>query len=439
MRTSMHHNPTSRSIVAIATLAVALGSSTFAFGQDEASNIDSGFLFIKAGRVYVSPDRSIEDGCIIVRDGKIEEIGQRAAKPEGARVIDLSEGTLTAGLIDANLSAEILATYRGPENETECIPHLRVLDAFDAGDPMLERLAAGGVTTVYVGPEPSSVIGSQGAILRTGGPIEERVIHAARGVKATIGREPIFRDGFNRGPFGRVSFMTRRPTTRMGLVWTVRKSFHDAHALARGEDTGSRGEGSPTDEAIPILQGILKGDVPLRIQARQLLDIQTAFRIGQEFGLDFILEEGTEAPRCIEAIKANNVPVIYGPIYDYPRGFRASSGEVDRRRLSGATELLDAGVTLALSAGDLAADAPLAEQASFAMRYGMTRKQALAAVTTTPAKILGLGEAAGKLERGAGANLVLWTGEPFEATTRAALVIVNGHVVFDRTEEGETK
>lgn len=400
---------------------------------------DDGVLFVKAGRVYVTPDRVIEDGCILIRGGKLEEIGQKASAPEGARIIDLGGGSITAGLIDASVGVSAFESYRGPENASECIPNLRVLDTFDVGDRVLERQAASGVTMVYVSPECASVIGSQGALLRTAGPIGERVIQATQGVKVTIGREPLYRDGFNQGPFGDITFMTRRPTTRMGLVWVIRKSFHDANALAREEDPGTRGEGSPSDDAIPNLQRILKGDIPLRIQARQLLDIQTAFRIGQEFGLTFILEEATEAPRCVAAIKANNIPVIYGPIYDYPTGFRASSGEVDRRRFSAPAELLNSGVQLALSAADLADEAPLPEQAAFAMRFGLTRKQALAAVTTTPAKILRLGGDAGTLNRGGAADLVLWTGEPFDATTRAALVVVNGHVVLDRTGEGDKK
>ena len=146
-----------------------------------------------------------------------------------------------------------------------------------------------------------------------------------------------------------------------------------------------------------------------------------------------MLEEGTDAYRCIDELKANDIPVIYGPIYDYPIGFRAGTGESNRFRYSAPKELVKAGITMALSAGDVGGESSLPMQAGYAMRNGLTREQALAAVTTIPAKLLGISDLAGTLDAGRAADLVVWSGEPFEATTRAVLVFVNGKLVCDRT------
>ncbi len=418
-------------------IAIVLAPPAHADGRATAEirQAPSADCLIRVGKAYLDPDNVIEPAMILVRGGEIAAIGQRMDAPDDLRIIDAPDAVVTAGLIDANVNAAAFRNYTGPEQETECTPELRVLDAIDLDDRLLAELAASGVTTIYVSAEPTAVIGARGCILRTGGPIAARVLDAATGIKVSVGREPIYRRGFNRGPFGQITHMTRRPTTRMGLVWTIRKSFHDAQAAERGESPGTRGEGSPSDEALPHLVSALKGKEPIRVQARQLLDIQTALRVANEFSFTFILEEGTDAPRCVDALEKLNVPVIYGPIFDYPSGFRAGTGETRNHRYSAPAELRRAGLTMALSAGDMTGEAGLPQQAAYAVRFGLSRAQALAAVTTTPAKLLGINERAGTLAKGRPADLVVWSGEPFEATTRAMAVLIGGHIVVDRAAE----
>ncbi|MBX3395464.1 MAG: amidohydrolase family protein [Phycisphaerae bacterium] len=392
-------------------------------------------VVLKVGKLYEKPTKPLIDSILVVRDGEVVDFGRDIDVPAGARVIELPNAVITAGLIDACISAAAFQNYKGPENETECTPQLRVLDSIDLRDESLRQLAESGVTAIHVTAEPVAVIGPRGATLRTSGPIGARTIKPADALKVTIGREPMYRRGWNRGPWGDVSFMTRRPTTRMGLIWTLRKSFHDASAAIRGESPGTHGDSSPSENALPLLERALKGEIPIRIQARQQLDILAALRVAKEFGFDFVLEEGTDAARCAAELKAAGVPVIYGPIFDYPTGFRAGSGEVNRARYSTPAELVRSGITLALTASDLSGEASLAMQASYAMRFGLTREQALAAVTTTPAKLLGIEDVAGEIGRNRPADLVVWSGEPFELTSRPVMVIVGGEIVLDRTAE----
>src|SRR5690606_4205581 len=105
-----------------------------------------------------------------------------------------------------------------------------------------------------------------------------------------------------------------------------------------------------------------------------------------------------------------------------------------------AAELVRAGLTVALTASDQTGEAGLPQQAMYAMRFGLSRAQALAAVTTTPAKLLGLGDAAGTIRPGTHADLVLWSGEPFAATTRAEAVIIGGQLVSaPAADDGENE
>lgn len=424
--------PAQRTIIACLAAWVAAAapwSLPGASAQDAAA--DSPIL-LKAAKIYTG-DAVIENGAVLLREGKIAAIGSELAAPEGARVIDRPGATLTAGLIDANVAVSLFRGGNAAEHASEVIPELEVIDLIDLRSRPFQRLAAAGVTTVYISADSASVIGGQGAVLRTAGPDNGRVIRHAHGVKATVGREPIYKASRNRTPRGTTSFLTRRPNTRMGMTWVFRKAFHDARAFSEGRLPPTRGEGSANEQSLPILAQILKGDVPLRIQARAQIDILSAIRLTNEFGMTFILEEGIDANRCVQELKDNKIPVIYGPFYDYVRGVRSRAGDARRNRYSTPKVLLDAGLTVALSANDQTGEAGLPQQAMYAMRFGLSRRQALAAVTTTPAALLGIDDIAGKLETGRPADLVLWSGPPFDAATRADLVIIGGRIVHDAT------
>ncbi len=425
-------------------------------------------VVLKAPRLYVGDGRVLETGVVIVRGGEISEVGSGLPIPTGAEVIEVAGGSITPGLIDANARLEpqdlVLSTRRTAaqvvrelfsvdeeheedisfapgvrtvatsEQSSEVVPHTRVIDSLDLGSPDFERLVRGGVTTVYASPDSSAVIGARGAILKTAGPAGSRVLSAAAAVKAVIGSDPTRVGTSNRPARGfRVNLYTRRPTTRMGVTWVFRKAFYDTLARGRGLPVG--GADTPSEAASATLALVLKGDVPLRIQARTLPDITTAYRLGAEFGLSFIIEEGTEAHRCLELLKARPMPVIYGPIEDRPRGLRRSTYETRNARLYTLRSLIEAGIPTALSAQDLREEDGLARQAMYAMRFGVSEENALKAVTSTPARLLGIEKRVGTLAAGKDADIVLWSGRPFAATSMPVVVLVGGEVVVDRRED----
>jgi imidazolonepropionase-like amidohydrolase len=316
------------------------------------------------------------------------------------------------------------------EGASEVVPFTQVIDAIDLQAPDFARLARYGVTTVFVSPDSGSVIGARGAIVKTGGPAGGRVVSPVDAVKAAMGRDPISRGGRNRMPSPRnVTHRTRRPNTRMGVAWVFRKALYDARdAMADLDLLG--GADTPPAPALEPLMGVLKGDIPLRIHARTQMDILTAVRLADEFGLRFTLEEGIEAYRCTAALKARDIPVIYGPIFIEPAGYRARSMESFKPKLGTAKALLDAGIRMALTAGEMRDEEGLAAQAGYAMRCGLSYEQALAAVTSWPAEILGVDAAVGTLAKGKSADLVLWSQEPFRTTSRIEAVLIGGETVY---------
>jgi imidazolonepropionase-like amidohydrolase len=405
--------------------------------------------------------------------------------PDGATTIAVPGGQVTPGLIDANArveSADLIPPSRRPpssegpslwpseappggplegppeddpppgdpeddaheapfvsgvrpgavvaEQSSEVVPYIRVLDALDLRSRDLERLVRGGVTTVYVSPDASAVIGPRGAVVRAAGPVAKRVLVPAAAVKATIGTEPSFLGARNRTPYRTsVSLYARRPNSRMGLVWVFRKAFYDA--ARRRDGLAAYGADTASPEASAVLVDVLAGEVPLRIQARIQQDILTALRLSQELELEFVLEEATEAYLCLDELREAGVPVVFGPIYERPDGVRARSGEGSRSRYSTFRQLIEAGIPTALSAQDLREEDGLARQVMYALRFGVGFDDALRAVTLVPARLLGLDRQLGTVEPRKRADLVVWSGRPFAATSRVLLVLIDGKVVVD--------
>lgn len=324
------------------------------------------------------------------------------------------------------------------EGSSEVVPHTRAADSINLRSPDFARLARAGVTTVFVSPDSSAVIGPKGAIVRTAGPLADRIVEPEAAVKATFGSDAYRVGAGNAPPFpGFVTTRTRRPNTRMGVAWVFRKAFYDAERFAKGETPG--GADSPPSEALPALTDIRAGKTGLRAQARTQPDILTALRLCKELGLKMTLLEGTEAYKCLDELRSTGTPVIYGPIYDTPSGLRSFTNEAEYSRLSTLRELIEAGIPTALSAQDLREEDGLARQAMYAVRAGLTPEKALEAVTLTPAKLLGIDKETGTLEAGKRADLVVWSGEPLEATSRPLLVVIGGRVVYDAREKDGAK
>ncbi|MEM9063967.1 MAG: amidohydrolase family protein [Planctomycetota bacterium] len=325
------------------------------------------------------------------------------------------------------------------EAASEVVPHTRVIDSVNIRGADLDRLVEGGVTTAYLSPDSTAVIGPRGAVLRTAGRTSRRVIERESDVHAAINSAPYFSGPSNNQPNeGSVTNRSRRPTTRMGVAWVFRKAFHDAAEFARGL-TPDGADTAPT-EAFPVLNEVRDGDVGLRIHSRALNDIESALRLSAEFGMGFTLLEGTEAYGLIPELREAGVPVVFGPIYMRPSGERTAfdldfflfTNEVGANKLDTLKTLIDAGIPTALSAQDLRDEDGLARQAMYAIRYGLAPEDALRAVTLTPAEILGLDNEIGSLEAGKRADLVLWNGEPFAATAKPVEVVVGGKTVVDR-------
>jgi len=394
-------------------LALALGATAEA--QDDRRN-----WTIHADVVHTVSGDAIEDGVVRVDRGQIAAVAAGAA--EGA---DLSVAAVTPGMID--LSVRIDLGMESVEQSREVAPDMRASDAVNLYATAFERQARSGVTTVLVNPHDRAVIGGYGTLIKTAGPdsVAARTVDDECVMRAAMGSLP------SRGnmSFGRPDlwndFRQRRPTTRMGVEWVLRKAFYDT-AYAKEDD-------SHAFPGYEELARVLDGEVPLQMQAWTTQDIRTSIFLKEEIereGLGeprMILDAAAEAWREPELLKRSGASVVLPP---HSSTGRTTDGAFQPLDL--AQSLRELGVTIALSShGATEVGQRLDRQAGLAMRGGLSFEEALEAVTLAPAEMVGVDDRIGSIDVGKDADLVLWSGPPFELTTRVVGVLVDGRLILD--------
>lgn len=374
---------------------------------------------VKAGKILPISGDPITDGIILIRDGKIAAIGSGLAIPDDATVLDATGSVAMPGLVDARA----IYPVRGDLNEQsdEITPVFRISLALDPKSKELKHSLQMGVTTLYVPPGGRNLIAGLGAVIKPVGKTasemvikDEAALHIIMGSDSTRGNQIPWR---NRPD----SFYYRRPTTRMAVAWMLRKSFFDAQQYAKSHEED--------DPAMKLLATALKADIPIRVTVRRAIDIRTAFRIADEYGLRIILDECTEGYKVAELIAEKQTPVVLGPFYYYPR---SSSQYSEGREVNwnNAGILAKAGVKVALASGTESQTRNLLTAAMFAVRHGMPPDQALKAVTVTAAEILGVADRVGTLEQGKDADVLILSSDPLASTSRVERVILKGRTVY---------
>ena len=394
---------------------VLLAGGLSAQGESE------GLASVSADMVYTAAGDPIEGGLVSLADGKITAVAPGAGG-------SLHVAAITPGMVD--LSVRIDTGDYSIEQTDETPVELSVADALDLFSYRWERELRSGVTTVLANPEDKAVLGGFGVVLKTGGEpdLASRLVRADAVLRGSMGSDP---SAGNRIPRGvpPTTFYYRRPTTRMGVEWVARDAFWDA---VNAQKRGDLGEGQERARNEVLLK-VIRGELPFSVQAWATQDIRTAIFLKEEFNIpNMFIDAGAEAWREPEMLVRSGMGVVLPPHVFNGRTKDSAWFAWDSAKL-----LSDLGVPLALSAhGNRDVGARLDRQAGFAMRGGLSHAKALEAVTIQPARMVGVADRVGSIEVGKDADLVLWSGKPFEATSRVIGVVLNGRLVVDpRAEE----
>ncbi len=271
---------------------------------------------IAVDRLHVGDGKVLENAVILLQDGRIRSVAQGAA-PSGALHVDGAE--LTPGLVDAYSLMGVGSNT--VEESRETTAGMPLLQALRLDHPSFRRAAEQGVTTAFLTPDSLNAFGGLAAVVKTQGgePADlyaepgsaAQVLNAAAALKISLGNDVAYR---NHAPRRNPSdYFSRRPTTRMGTVWTLRRDFYRAATYAQQR---ARGE-VEADADLDAIAKVLSGELPLRIHARRNNDIQTALRLAEEFQLKQVtMEEATEGHKAAALLAAAGVRVVAGPGYD---------------------------------------------------------------------------------------------------------------------------
>jgi imidazolonepropionase-like amidohydrolase len=378
-------------------------------------------LAVRADTLYTMAGAPIENGVVLVRNGKIEQVGaaQTIRIPEGYRVLEAS--VVTPGLIDAHSVVGLagILNYNHDQDQLDTSdpiqPELRAIDAYNAREKLVEWVRSFGVTTLHTGHGPGAVISGQTMLVKTRGEtVEAALIDSVAAVAATLG--PMVERYF------------RSPGTRAKAIAMLRAELLKAQAYRRKLQDADSARRPEPDLGMEMLVRVLDGQIPLLITAQQVPEIMAALRLQREFGFRLILDGAAEAYLVLDEIKQAGVPVILHPTMVRPRG------EAVNATLETAARLHEAGIPFAFQSG-FESYVPKTRvvlfEAAMAVANGLPRMAALEALTIQAARLLGIDGRVGSLEPGKDADLVLFDGDPFEYTTHVCGVIIEGELVHE--------
>ena len=388
---------------------------------------------ITGGTVYPVSGPKIENGTVLMRDGRIVAVGTNVTVPAGAERVDATGKWVTPGIINASTTLGVVEI--GAVAETRDVSArgrdavaaaFTVWDGLNPASVMLAPARNDGITTVGVVPSGGLIAGQAAMVDLVNGTATEMVRRAPVAMVATM-----------TPPGGQGDV----PASRGELQVRLREILTDVRAYQRNRAAYERNESrelavsrADLEALIPVLQG----RVPMLVAADRASDIDAALRLSREFGFKLIIGGGAEAWQVADRLKAADVPVLTGAMNNIPTGFTTLGTRQENVGL-----LRRAGVAVVVIGNAGGGDEEsfnvrnVRYEAGNAVAYGATWDDALRAVTLTPAEVFGVADRVGSLAPGKDANVVVWSGDPFEFMTEAERVYIRGRSVKSPSRQDE--
>ncbi|MDD5601339.1 MAG: amidohydrolase family protein [Candidatus Izemoplasmatales bacterium] len=389
-------------------------------------------LLIKNANLISMKDINYEICDIMIEGSKFQGVGHYdEADYPNARIIDAKNRYVTPGIIDPHCHIGIYEEAIGFEgldvNEltNPVFPELRAIDGIKPQDVAFKDALEAGVTTVCTGPGSGNVIGGTFCVLKTiGDTVESMVIVKESSMKMALGENPK-RVYNSKG---------QTPTTRMASAALIREALTKAKEyLAKKtkyqEDVAAGKEANKPDFNMKweSLARVFQG-MSVKIHAHQQDDIVTAIRIIEEFNLDGTIEHATEGHLIVDYLKEKNQRVIIGPTLG-----SKSKYELRNKSFKAAKILSENQVPFAIMTDHPVINlANALTQVAIFVREGLPELEGLRAVTLYAARINGIEERLGSIEKGKDADLVIWDNHPLHYLTKTDLVMINGEIAYEK-------
>lgn len=376
---------------------------------------------ITGGKVFPVSGPAVDGGTVVMRDGHIVAVGAGVAVPAGARVIDARGKWVTPGLFDSASQVGLVEINAYEDTDELSLEGDRITAAYDVVDgldPLSTPVAVTrveGVTRALVTPQPGeTLLAGRAAVIHLGGDgadAQSLVVLPRAAMVAVLGSRGAELSGGARG----------------GAMMRLREALEDARDFAanrRAWDTGQRREYALSRLDLEALVPVVRGEMPLLVRADKAADLIAALRLSEEHPtLRLGILGAADGWRVADRLASARVPVVINPMENLPGFDRLGA------TLENAARLHRAGVRLLFGSFDAHNARNLKQAAGNAVSYGVPWDAALRAVTLGAAETWGIAERYGSLEAGKEADVVVWSGDPFELTTTAEHVFINGREV----------
>ena len=345
--------------------------------------------------------------------------------PPGAKVIDAAGKIVTPGFIESATQIGIVEIPSGAEGtddqastDKDLSAAFNVVDSFNGESTVIPVTRVEGITRAVVAPAGSGhVILGQGALFDlSGAQVPDSIVKAPVAMFANLGEAGAASEGGSRA-----SAMLR-----------LREALQDALDFARNRAAWNSAQRRPYARGrldMEALGPVVRGELPLAVNANRASDLLAAIRLADEFHLKLILMGAVEGWRISGELASRKIPVVVKPLTDIPT-FEALGATLENP-----ARLAKAGATLVLSSFDTHNARNLRQEAGNAIAYGLDRGAAVRAVTLEPARVWGVADRVGSLEVGKDADVVVWSGDPFELTTGPEHVFIAGQEMSKDTRQ----
>ena len=386
-------------------------------------------IAITGGKVYPVSGPVIENGTVVITNGKISAVGANVPIPAGAQRIDAAGKIVTPGFVNSSTQLgvqEVSAvndtrdmSARGKDNIAAAFT---VWEGLNPNSVMLAPARKEGVTGFVVIPTGGLVSGQAALVDVVPGTTTDMIIRAPVAMVAEVG-DPLSVGLSSRGE----------------VIGKLRELLEDTKFFQTHRDAFDRAQTRPFAASRLDLQAlipVIEGKLPLLVTVDRASDIDAAMRLARDYNVKLMISSGAEAWMVADKLAAAHIPVLTGAMNNIPAGFAALG-----QRQENAGLLRKAGVQVALIGNAGGGDEEafnvrnLKQEAGNAVSYGMTWDDALRAVTLAPAEFFGAADRVGSLQPGREGNVVVWSGDPFEFTTRVEHVFVRGHEYHDKTRQ----
>lgn len=394
----------------------------------------AGTFAIVGARVVTVSGAVIENGTVVIQNGKIAAVGANVSVPSGAERIDGKGLSVYPGMIDASTNMGLVEISGGLNASVDVAEtgninaNAKAIKGINPHSAHINVTRVNGITTVLSMPT-GGIVAGQAAIINLNGATQSEMSFVPEfGLVMNFPRISTF-GGFNpiTGP-QTVDFneaVKRRDTQ----LEDIKKAIKEAETYNLAKEAYAKDKTLPFPKVNLNLEAMIpyiRGEKPIIFTAERERDIRGVIKFVEEMKVKGIIVGGQEAWKAADGLKKNNIAVIYTNMFSLP----VRDDDAYDYLFEAPSKMQKAGVQFAISTGDDGANVrDLPYQAGVAGGYGLSKEDALKSVTLYPAQILGISDKVGSLEQGKIANVVVTDGDLLDPRTNVKYLFINGRLL----------